>query len=276
MNIGLIAGGGQFPLLFSKKAAKKGYRVFAVGFKSETDPQLSDTVEELRWLYVGQISKLIHYFKEHDITQAVMLGSMNKVKIFKDIRPDLKALAFIAKNIITHDDTVLRALSDLFLKHDIQIMPSTFLLPELISPQGVWTRRKPDKAENKDIVCGWKIARRIGDLDIGQCVVVSNGTIMAVEAIDGTDATILRGGKLAGKNNAVVVKLCKPGQDLRFDLPSCGVQTIENMQASGAKVLAIEAQKSVSFDREEMIVLADTYNISIIALTDDEINEFSC
>lgn len=271
MNIGLIAGGGQFPILFSKKAAQKGYKVFAVGFQSETDPQLSNTVEELKWMYVGQISKLINYFKEHNITQAVMLGSMNKVNIFKDIRPDLKALAFIAKNIITHDDTVLRALSDLFLKHNIEILPSTFLLPELISPQGVWTRRKPDKAENKDIIQGWKIARHIGNLDIGQCVVISNGTIMAVEAIDGTDATILRGGKLAGKNNAVVVKLCKPGQDFRFDLPSCGVQTIENMHVAGAKVLAIEAHKSLSFDREEMITLANSYNISIIALSDDDI-----
>ncbi len=271
MNIGLIAGGGQFPLLFSKKAAKQGYNVFAVGFKSETDPSLSKAVEELKWLYVGQISKLIKYFKKQNITQAVMLGSMNKTQIFKDIRPDFKALAFIAKNLITHDDSVLRSLSDLLLSHGIEIMPSTFLLPELISPQGLWTKRKPDKAQMKDIYQGWKITRQIGKLDIGQCIIISDGSVLAVEAIDGTDATILRGGKLAGKNGAVVIKLCKPNQDLRFDLPSCGIQTIETMNDAGIKVLVVEANKSLTFDREEMITLADKYNITIMGYTDDDI-----
>lgn len=271
MKIGLIAGGGQFPILFSKKAIKKGYQVYAVGFNSETDIALTDHVEELKLLYLGQVSKLIKYFQKNSISEAVMLGSINKTNIFKDIRPDFKALSFIAKTVKTHDDSVLTSFANLLLKNGIKILPSTFLLPELISPKGCWTKRKPDKAEKKDIVQGWKIAREIGKLDIGQCIVISNGTILAVEAIDGTDATITRGGSLSHKNGAVVIKLSKPSQDLRFDLPSSGCQTIETMQKAGASILVLEAEKSLSFDRDEMIRLADKYKISIIGYSNDDI-----
>jgi len=271
MRIGLIAGGGQFPLLFSKKAINKGYKVFAVGFLSETDKILVGHVEILKWIYLGQVSKLIKYFKQHNITQAVMLGSIKKTNIFKDIRPDFKALSFIATNSRTHDDSILTSFADLLLKEGIKILPSTFLLPELISPKGCWTKRKPDKTEKKDMIHGWKIAKQIGSLDIGQCIVISNGTVLAVEAIEGTDAAIKRGGLLSLKNGAVVIKLSKPSQDLRFDLPSSGCGTIESMHEFGAGVLVLEAEKSLSFDREEMINLANKYNISIVACTDDDI-----
>lgn len=264
MKIGLIAGGGQFPVLFSKKAAIKGYQVYSIGFNGETDPGLASFVTDMKMLYLGQVNKLIKFFKQNGIDQAVMLGSIRKNNIFKNIRPDLKALAFIAKNTRTHDDSVLTAFSDMLLKEGIKILPSTFLLPELISPSGCWTRRKPDKAELKDIEQGWNIATEIGRLDIGQCVVISNGTILAVEAIDGTDSTILRGGKLSKNNGAVVIKRSKPAQDLRFDLPSTGAQTIETMHQAGAAVLAVEAGKSLSFDREKMIELADNYRITIV------------
>ena len=271
MRIGLIAGGGQFPVLFSTKAAKKGYKVFTIGFNSETDKILEDYVEELKWIYLGQVSKLIKYFKQHRITQAVMLGTIKKTNIFKDIRPDFKALSFIAKTAGTHDDSVLTSFANLLSKEGIKILPSTFLLPELVSPKGCWTKRKPDRAEKKDIASGWKIAKEIGKLDIGQCIIISNGTVLAVEAIDGTDATIIRGGLLSHNNGAVVVKLSKPSQDLRFDLPSTGCRTIETMHKAGAKVLALEADKSIAFDRQEMITLADKHNISIIGFTDDDI-----
>jgi len=272
MKIGLIAGAGQFPELFSKKAAQKGYQVYGVGFHNETDKTLCDHVQELQLIYIGQISRLIKYFKKHQITQAVMLGSINKTNIFKNIRPDFKALSFIAKTIRTHDNSVLTSFADLLLKDGIEILPSTFLLPELISPKGCWTKIKPDKVQEKDITQGWKIAKQIGKLDIGQCIVISNGTVLAVEAIDGTDATIKRGGLLSKKTGAVVVKLSKPSQDLRFDLPSSGIQTIETMHEAGAKVLVLEAEKSISFDRDAMICLANKYKISILGLIDDDIS----
>lgn len=271
MKIGLIAGGGQFPLLFSRKAVKKGYAVCAAGFHSETDAALKNSVEHLKWMYPGQITKLIKYFKQHGITEVIMLGSIEKTNIFRDIRPDFKALSFIAKNVRTHDDAVLTAFADLLEKEGLFVKPSTFLLPELISPKGCWTKREPDKAEIKDIKQGWKIAKGIGNLDIGQCIVISNGTVLAVEAIDGTNATILRGGRLSMGNGAVVVKLSKPAQDLRFDLPSSGLQTIQCMIEAGATALVLEALKSLSFDRQEMISLADRHNISILGFSDDDI-----
>ena len=271
MRIGLIAGGGQFPILFSKKAREKGYTVFAIGFNAEADPLLLDNVEDFKWLYLGQISKLIKYFRHHHITEAVMLGSIKKSNIFKDIRPDFKALSFIAQTARTHDDSVLTAFANLLSKEGIKILPSTFLLPELLSPKGCWTKRKPDKAEGKDIVQGWKIAKEIGKLDIGQCIVISHGTVLAVEAIDGTDATIKRGGRLSHQKGAVVIKLSKPSQDLRFDLPSSGCQTIERMHKSGAGILVLEAEKSIAFDREDMIRLANRYHIAILGMTDDDI-----
>lgn len=272
MKIGLIAGGGQFPLLFAQKAAQKGYEVVAVGFYSETDKILKDLVNQFQWMYLGQVSKLVKYFKAHGISQAVMLGSIEKTNIFRDIRPDLTALAFIARTTRTHDDTLLSSFADLLLQQGIEIKPSTFLLPELISPKGCWTQRHPDRAEKKDMFQGWKLAKEIGRLDIGQCLVISHGTVLAVEAIDGTDATIRRGAGLAQGKGAVVVKLSKPGQDVRFDLPSSGMGTIRTMHESGAKVLVLEAEKSIAFDRDEMISLANQHGISIIALTDGDIS----
>lgn len=271
MNVGIIAGGGQFPILFSQKAKKMGYDVFAVGFHSDTDQLLSNYVNDLKLIYIGQINKLIKFFKKNYVTDVVMLGSINKVNVFKDIRPDFKALSFIAKNLRTHDDEALRQFADLLLKEGIKILPSTFLLPELLSPEGCWTKTKPDKGQEKDIAQGWKIAGEIGKLDIGQCVIISNGSVLAVEAIDGTDATIRRGGKLSGDDSAVLIKRSKPSQDLRFDLPSTGCKTIETMHESGVKVLALEAEKSISFDREDMIALADKYKISIIGYSGEKI-----
>jgi UDP-2,3-diacylglucosamine hydrolase len=265
MKIGLIAGGGQFPILFSQKARKNGYHIVAAAFKAEAEPLLSDYVDELKWLYLGQLSKLIRYFRQNEVSKAVMLGTIQKTNIFTNIRPDLKALAFIAKNKKNHDDSILTAFADFLGKEGIEILPSTFLLPELISPDGCWTKRKPNKAENEDIVEGWRIAKEIGKLDIGQCLVSSNGTILAIEAVEGTDATILRGGQLSGNKGCVVIKLAKPYQDLRFDVPSSGLQTIKTMKQAGATCLVLESGKTLAFDREEMIAFADKHDIAIVA-----------
>lgn len=270
MDIGLIAGGGQFPKLFCQKAAQNGFRVHAVGFKSETEPELAELTESIEWLYLGQVTRLLKYFKKHNVSKAVLMGTINKTQLFKDIRPDLKALSFIARNIRTHDDSVLRAFAEMLGSYGIEIIDSTFLMPELISPHGVWTKKKPDKAQVKDIKFGWHIAGEIGKLDIGQCVVVGNGSILAVEAVEGTDQAILRGGALSRKSSAVVVKRCKPNQDFRFDLPASGTQTIETMHKAGADVLVVESGRSLSFDREEMIARADQLKICIFAASDED------
>jgi len=270
-SIGLIAGGGQFPLLFAQRAKSKGVPVHAVAYVNEASSSLSAHVTSIQWLHLGQVAKLLKFFRHNGVTRAVMLGSVKKTRIFTDIKPDLKALAFISSMGHTHDDGVMRAFADLLEKEGITICPSTLLLPELISPKGCWTRKKPGRAARKDIKTGWYIAGEIGRMDIGQCVVVSNGTVLAVEAADGTDATIRRGASLS-TGGAVVVKRAKPLQDLRFDLPSSGIETIRAMAASGADVLVLEAEKSLSFDRQEMIDVANRQGISIVAMADEDLS----
>ena len=206
-RIGLIAGSGQFPMLFAKAAQKKGWQIYAAAYRDEADPDLGRHTESMEWLYVGQINRLIKFFRRHQITQAVMMGAIKKTRMFTNVRPDIKALTLIARMSHTHDDALLREFADMLEKEGIQIKPSTLLVPELLAPRGLWTRRKPSKTEERDIRTGWRIAKEIGRLDIGQCVVIRNGSVLAVEAIDGTDATIERGGRL-GQGQAVVVKVC--------------------------------------------------------------------
>ena len=265
MRLGLIAGNGQFPILFSKAAKARGFRVFAIAHKNETDPGLSDHVDTIEWVYIGQLKRIIKFFIKNDIHQAALVGGITKTKMFVDVRPDTKAISLIAGMRNTHDDGILREFVKALEAEGIQIRSSTFLMPELLAPPGCWTKRKPSRSEKKDMDIGWKLAKEIGRLDIGQCIVVGGGSVLAVEAIDGTDETIKRGGKL-GKGTAVVAKVCKPNQDTRFDIPAVGAQTIRTMHEAGAKVLVIEAGKAVVFDRKEMIDLADNFGIVIIAI----------
>jgi DUF1009 family protein len=266
MRIGLIAGNGQFPLIFARAAKQKDYSIYAAAYYNETDPSLKERVDVMEWFHLGQINRLIRYFKKNSISKAVMIGGVRKTRIFSDIKPDLKAISLIAKLRTSHDDRILREFSNVLEKEGITILASTFLLPELVAKKGCWTKRKPTRFEKENISLGWQIAKEIGKIDIGQSVVMGNGSVLAVEAIDGTDATIRRGAAL-GHGEAIVVKICKPSQDERFDMPAVGVQTIETMSEAGARALAIEAGKAVVFDREEMIALADRCGIAVIAIS---------
>ncbi|NNG00660.1 MAG: UDP-2,3-diacylglucosamine diphosphatase LpxI [Desulfobacteraceae bacterium] len=267
-KIGLISGSGQFPIIFADAARKNGFAVYAAAYLKEADPELEQHVDAIDWFYVGQIKKLIRFFKDNHITEAVMMGAINKTRLFKDVKPDIKALSMIATMRSTHDDGILRAFASALEDEGIHIKPSTFLLPELLAPAGVWTRAKPSRAQKKDVALGWRIAKEIGRLDIGQCVVVARGSVMAVEAIDGTDATIDRGGSI-GNGEAVLVKVCKPNQDTRFDIPAVGAGTIRRMAAAGIRTLAIEAGRAVVFDKSEMINLADEAGICIVGLASE-------
>jgi len=267
-RIGLIAGSGQFPIIFSRKAREKGYAVYAVAHLKETDPAIEALVDGIEWIHLGQIKRLLKFFRSCRVTDAVMTGAIQKTRMFTDVRPDSKALALISGMRHTHDDGLLRAFAGLLEREGIRIQSSTLLLPELLATSGCWTRRKPSREESADVALGWRLAKEIGRLDIGQCVVLAGGTVLAVEAIDGTDATIRRGGRL-GKGRAVVVKVCKPIQDDRFDRPAVGVQTIRSMAEAEARVLVIEAGKAVVFDRQEMIRLADRSGICILAKSED-------
>jgi len=265
MRIGLIAGSGQFPIIFSQKARSEGFKVFAVAHHNETDPRLAADVDAIRWIHLGQIKRLLQFFKENRISEAVMLGAITKTRMFSDVKPDMKTIALIAKMRHTHDDGLLRAFAGVLADEGIQVKPSTFLLPGLLAQKGIWTKRKPTKVEKADIELGWNLAKEIGRLDIGQCVVVGGGSVLAVEAIDGTDATIQRGGRL-GNGTAVLIKVSKPNQDLRFDMPAVGAATVQTMHAACVTALALEAGKAVVFDRDEMVERANACGIAIVAM----------
>jgi UDP-2,3-diacylglucosamine hydrolase len=264
-RIGLIAGSGQFPILFSRIAAEKGLSVYTAAYINEADQELGELSEKIQWLHLGQVKRLIRFFKQNDVSRAVMLGAVRKARLFTDVKPDMKAISIIAGMRHTHDDAIMRAFADSLEKEGIKIEPSTFLLPELLAVKGVWTTRKPSRSEKRDISLGFSIAREIGRLDIGQSVVVGGGSILAVEAIDGTDATIERGGRL-GNGEAVLVKICKPNQDFRFDVPTVGVKTIETMRRYDVRALALEADRTVVFDQPEMIRLANASGIAIVCM----------
>ncbi|NLA75002.1 MAG: LpxI family protein [Deltaproteobacteria bacterium] len=263
-NIGIIAGGGQFPLLAAEAARKRGYTVTALAFEGETAPEITEIAHNTEWIGLGQLGKLIKAFKKRDVDKALMAGTITKGKMFSNIKPDLRGLTFLSKFVLFHDDNILRALAGELLNEGIEIVSSTTYLPELLAPELCLTKRRPSGDEEKDIKIGWRIAKELGRLDIGQCVVIRDKTVLALEAIEGTDNTILRGGKLA-REKAVVVKVCKPNQDLRFDVPSVGPVTVEVMMEVKAGVLAIEAGKTLIFDKEKMVDLANKNKISIVS-----------
>jgi len=267
-TVGIISGGGQFPLLVARAARARGCRVVAVAHEGETDPALAEHVDEIVWIRLGQLGRLISSLKKLGAQKALMAGTIAKHRMFGRLRPDLKGLAVMSRMAVFHDDGILRAVSRELEREGVLIVPSTVYLPELIAPRGVLTRRRPTRSEAADIRFGRDMARELGRLDIGQCVVVRDKTVIALEAMEGTDETIRRGGRLA-RRGAVVVKMSKPGQDLRFDVPSVGLKTLQTMADVQASVLAVEAGRTLLFDRMEMLEHADRHGISIVGLEDE-------
>ncbi len=267
-KIGIIAGGGQFPLLFAEAAMRQGREVVAVGHYGETWPELAERVGCFTWVKLGQLGRIIKFFKKHGVTETAFLGTITKTRIFREIWPDLKGLSLWNKIDVRQDDSILRAIAATLEDEGITVVESTLYLRELLFPKGVLSRRRPSAKQQADIRFGWRIAREIGRLDIGQCVVVRDRSVLAVEAIEGTDAAIRRGGAL-GRKKAVVVKLKKPGQDFRFDLPAIGPTTIESMKGVQAAVLAVEAGQALFFDRQEALALADRAGIVVVGIEED-------
>ncbi|MEA3359104.1 MAG: UDP-2,3-diacylglucosamine diphosphatase LpxI [Thermodesulfobacteriota bacterium] len=263
-KIGLIAGSGKFPILIAETAKKKGLKVIAVAHKGETDPELAKKADKITWIGLGQFGHLLDAFKSSGVHKVLMAGGITKANMFKNLKPDLRGLALAGKLLIFHDDDILRNVASELEKEGISVVSSAIYLPELLAPDGYFTKRKPSKEEMTDIEFGWKMAKELGRLDVGHCVVVKRKTVLALEAIDGTDKTILRGGELAHKG-AVVIKVCKPDQDLRFDLPAVGLSTIKTMSMVKASALAIESGKTLIFDKEAMIKLANDKGISIVS-----------
>jgi DUF1009 family protein len=268
-KIGIVAGGGQFPLLFARAAKREGRQVVVVAHEGESRPDLATAADRLCWIKLGQLGKIIKFFKQEGVSEAVFLGTITKTRVFRDIRPDWRGISLWRQIRIRQDDSILRAIASELEKEGIRIRESTLYLQQLLFPKGVLTKHKPAADQIKDIIFGWQVARAIGSLDIGQCVVVRDRTVLAVEAIEGTDAAITRGSKLAGEK-AVVVKVKKPHQDFRFDLPAIGLTTIATMQKAKASLLAVETGQALLFDGEAVVREADKSGIIIVGVEEQE------
>lgn len=264
-RIGLIAGNGRFPLLFAEAARRAGVEVVAVAHQHETPDEIANLVSQLTWVRVGELGKIIRTLKQAGVERAVMAGGIRKPRQLSDFRPDFRGAAFIAKTRSLRDDVLLRGVAA-ELEHDgITVVESTLFLGDLVPQVGSLTRKSPRSREWEDVRFGLEVAREIGRFEIGQSVVVKRRTIIAVEGLEGTDAAIRRGGEL-GRGGVVVVKVSKPGQDLRFDVPAVGMTTIEVMREVGARVLALEAGRTLMIDRDEMVRAADAAGIAIVAI----------
>jgi len=268
-KLGLIAGNGKFPLIFAEEAKREGYTVFAVAHHGETDQAIERVADDVAWIYVGQLGHIIKTFQRAGVTQAVMAGGLRKIRLFGNFRPDLRGARFLAKMKSREDDALLRGIADELAAEGIDILESTLCLSHIVAADGVLTKRAPRPEQWDDIKLGFRMAKEIGQLGIGQTVVVKNQVVIAVEAVEGTDAAIQRGGTLA-KSGCVVVKVSKPHQDLRFDVPAIGVDTINNMHDIAGAALAVEAGKTILLEKERMLALANDYGIAVVGVGSED------
>jgi hypothetical protein len=271
-RIGLIAGSGQFPIVFAETARRRGVEVVAVAHRGETAPELVHHVHAITWVQPGQLQALIDALHAYGVTRAVMVGGIAKPRLFREIMPDARALTAIARVGKLRDDVLLRGLADELEQDGIRIVPSTTYLDEIVPGVGVLGGREPTADEWADIRYGFQVVKVIGRFDIGQSVVVRGGTVMAVEGIEGTDATIRRAGTLVN-GDIVVVKATKPIQDLRFDLPAIGPETIRTIAEVRGRALAVEAGRTIVLDRAQTIALADEARVAVVAVDPSEMGE---
>lgn len=264
-RIGLIAGSGRYPQYFAEMAREEGHQVVAVAIREETAPELESLVEEIHWFHVGELQGMIDVFLQRGIDRLVMAGKITKTRMFNHLKPDARLLKVFEKTPVRNDDALLKALATEFVAEGIHVCDSTMFVTSLLPQKGTLSRREPSQEEWLDVKFGHDIAKQIAGLDIGQTVVVKNRAILAVEAIEGTDEAILRGGKL-GNGGVTVVKVARPQQDMRFDLPVIGVDTIRTLIQVQARCLAIQENKTLLLDRAELVAMADAANMAIVVI----------
>lgn len=270
--IGLLAGSGRFPIAFAEKARMLRLPVVCVGIYDEASPELIPMVDRFYWTGVAKMGRMIRCFKREGCKHVVMAGKVQKIKMHTPMRwlrllPDWRTLRwwFRRNRKDNKDDSLLLGLIDEFASDGLIFASALDFCPELLVKAGVLTRRAPNAAELADIEFGWALAKEMGRLDVGQSVVVKERSALAVEAIEGTDQAILRAGTLCPRGGFTVVKVAKPQQDMRFDVPTIGLATIENIKKAGGSVLAVEAEKTIILDEPQVVALADRYGIAIVA-----------
>jgi UDP-2,3-diacylglucosamine hydrolase len=262
---GLIAGNGRFPFIVLEAARSQGIDMVVAAIKEETSPDIERSAQTVHWLSLGQLGKLIKTFKAEGVTKAIMAGQVKHKQIFSGILPDLKMMQVLASLATRNTDSLIGAVARVLEDEGIHLVESTVFLEPLLPLPGVLTKRAPTEDEQKDLDYGYKLARELGRLDVGQTVVVAEAACIAVEAMEGTDAVIERAASLANGRALRVVKLAKPNQDLRFDVPVIGVPTVDVLKRAGATAMAIEARRTLMIDREELLREADAAGITIVA-----------
>lgn len=263
--IGLIAGNGSLPRLFARAARAKGLSVVAAAHVGETDPSLASEVDALTWVRVGQVARIQRVLQRAGVQEAVLAGGFVRMRAVARLRPDFGLLRVAARLRSVRDDALLRAVADEFEAHGIRIVSLAGYLTELLAPPGRLAGPPLDEAGHRDVALGSEVAAALGRADVGQTVVVKDGHVLALEAAEGTDACIRRGAALGGRG-VVVVKRLKPGQDERFDLPAVGPQTLEVMAEVGARVLAVEAGKTLLLEAEKLLAAAEEARITVLGL----------
>jgi Uncharacterized protein conserved in bacteria len=262
MKYGLIAGNGQFPFLVVDGAKRAGAELSVIAIKEETDPKIEQIADSVLWVNIGQLGKMISFFKTSGVEQAMMAGQVKHVQIFSGALPDARMLKMLWNLPKRNTDTLIGGVASEMAKDGIELIDSTFFIKDQLAAEGSLTNRKPSDVERENIEYGLGIANEIARLDLGQTIVVRAKACVAIEAMEGTDATIRRAGELA-KGKLTVIKVAKPDQDMRFDVPVIGVPTVETMIAAGATCLSVTAGKTLIFDREETLALANRNKIAI-------------
>jgi UDP-2,3-diacylglucosamine hydrolase len=279
--IGLLAGWGRFPIVVAEALRREGRPTFCLGIVGEADAALAGLCDGFHWVGLAKLGRAIRYFKRHGIREATMAGKFHKITLFQPgawIRflPDWRMLRAAIPHFITRrkdcrDDSLLGMVVHEFAADGIRFQPATDYAPQLLIPPGQLTRRGPSPWQWKDIEFGWSVAKQMGGLDVGQSVAVKDQTVLAVEAIEGTDGCIRRAGSLCQGGAFLVVKVAKPQQDMRFDVPTIGIDTVRTMVESRAKVLAVEARKTIFLDQTAVIDFADRNKLVIVALEDGKL-----
>ncbi|HLA79627.1 MAG TPA: UDP-2,3-diacylglucosamine diphosphatase LpxI [Vicinamibacteria bacterium] len=254
--LGLIAGNGRFPILVARAARRQGRRVVAVAIREEASPELADEVDEIHWVGLGQLGRCIEALTAGGAAEAVMAGQVKHRRIFSGIVPDLKLMGVLARLAFQNTDSLIGGVADALGREGITLLSSVGFLHDQLAVPGAMTRRKPSGQERDDIAYGRRIALTLAGMDLGQTVVVKQRAAVALEAMEGTDEVIRRAGRLAGAG-CTVVKVAKPRQDMRFDVPVVGQGTLATMKEAGARVLAVDAGKTLLIDRENVLAEAD-------------------
>ncbi|HYL84093.1 MAG TPA: UDP-2,3-diacylglucosamine diphosphatase LpxI [Candidatus Angelobacter sp.] len=262
---GLIAGNGRFPFLVLDGARSQGIEMAVIAIKEEASPELEKVAKRLHWVSLGELSRAIDLLHQEGVAQAVMAGQVKHNKIFSSIRPDWKLAKLLFSLPRKNTDSLIGAVARVLEDEGIQLVDSTLFLKPLLPEVGVLTRRAPNEHEAEDLAYGRSVALQITGMDIGQTVVIADRACVAVEAMEGTDEVIARAGQIAAGKPLVVVKMSKPGQDMRFDVPVVGLPTVEQMRESGATALAVDAGRTLLFDRTKLIEMADAAGIAIQA-----------